>query len=431
VTLAATRDNTLIESATGALSNGSGPGFFAGRTSQGSQSIRRGVVRFDLAGAVPKGARVASARLDLHVSQTHPEPAVVRVHRALGDWGEAGSRAEGGQGAPAEQGDATWLHAFSPAVFWSRPGGDFAETPSSFAEVVGEGWYSWPSTPALLADVRSWLEDPAQNFGWILLGDEDTSSTVKRFDSRESEDLALRPTLTLEYERGLAAGCDAFDLDEPILALCTAWCDALDCDAEVPVGSAAACGRIERAYRARTGGSAPPCAVADADGDGVEDALDSCPAVFDPDQADGDGDGVGDACDNCAAEPNSDQADTFGALGVGDACDCPCFTATELGALVLELQDPATYTGVVCIDTRIGTKPLTAVRAVRADGAPCGTASFDCGALAVEFTEDNACQLNPPAPLPAVLVQGIGDAQREACRRSIVEVAGALGLGCN
>jgi hypothetical protein len=52
-------------------------------------------------------------------------------------------------------------------------------------------------------------------------------------------------------------------------------------------------------------------------------------------------------------------------------------------------------------------------------------------ALAVEFTEDNACQLNPPAPLPAVLVQGIGDAQREACRGSIVEAAGALGLGCN
>jgi hypothetical protein len=116
---------------------------------------------------------------------------------------------------------------------------------------------------------------------------------------------------------------------------------------------------------------------------------------------------------------------------VGDVCDCPCFTATELGVVVLELQDPATYTGLICIDTRIGTKPLTAVSALRLDGAPCGSASFDCGALAVEFTEDNACQLNPPAPAPAVLVQGIGDAQREACRRSIVEVAGALGLGCN
>ena len=41
----------------------------------------------------------------------------------------------------------------------------------------------------------------------------------------------------------------------------------------------------------------PPCP--DADGDGVCDANDDCPAVANPDQADGDGDGVGDACDPC------------------------------------------------------------------------------------------------------------------------------------
>ncbi|MBA2751461.1 MAG: thrombospondin type 3 repeat-containing protein, partial [Actinobacteria bacterium] len=35
----------------------------------------------------------------------------------------------------------------------------------------------------------------------------------------------------------------------------------------------------------------------DADGDGVEDVLDNCPDVANPDQADADGDGIGDACD--------------------------------------------------------------------------------------------------------------------------------------
>ncbi len=35
----------------------------------------------------------------------------------------------------------------------------------------------------------------------------------------------------------------------------------------------------------------------DADGDGIPDAADNCPGVFNPDQADGDGDGIGDACD--------------------------------------------------------------------------------------------------------------------------------------
>ena len=39
------------------------------------------------------------------------------------------------------------------------------------------------------------------------------------------------------------------------------------------------------------------CASQDADGDGICDALDNCPAAANPDQADSDGDGVGDACD--------------------------------------------------------------------------------------------------------------------------------------
>jgi hypothetical protein len=79
----------------------------------------------------------------------------------------------------------------------------------------------------------------------------------------------------------------------------------------------------------------------DADGDGVPDAVDDCPAVPDPAQADGDGDGVGDACDPdgalpdadgdgvpdlldvCPATPDAGQEDAD-ADGAGDACDrCP------------------------------------------------------------------------------------------------------------
>jgi hypothetical protein len=163
----------------------------------------------------------------------------------------------------------------------------------------------------------------------------------------------------------------------------------------------------------------------------VEDSLDLCPQVPDPEQTDGDEDGVGDACDNCPAEPNPGQEDGFGTVGVGDACDCACFTEADVQALILTLQDAVTYTGLVCIDTRIGTKPLTAISAFRADGAPCSSASQDCSALAVEFTEDNACQWNPPAPLLPILEQGISDAQREACRARLLAGAAVLGLPCN
>src|ERR1039458_1557639 len=45
----------------------------------------------------------------------------------------------------------------------------------------------------------------------------------------------------------------------------------------------------------------------DSDHDGIDDDLDNCPYVPNPDQADVDGDGVGDLCDNCAAIGNPDQ----------------------------------------------------------------------------------------------------------------------------
>jgi hypothetical protein len=55
----------------------------------------------------------------------------------------------------------------------------------------------------------------------------------------------------------------------------------------------------------------------DADGDGVADACDACPA--DP-ANDADGDGLCAGADNCPAVANSDQIDTDGD-GIGDACD--------------------------------------------------------------------------------------------------------------
>ena len=71
----------------------------------------------------------------------------------------------------------------------------------------------------------------------------------------------------------------------------------------------------------------------DSDEDGVDDELDNCPSVANPDQTDTDSDGAGDACDddddgdwvldvddNCPLTPNEDQADTDGS-GLGDACN--------------------------------------------------------------------------------------------------------------
>lgn len=64
-------------------------------------------------------------------------------------------------------------------------------------------------------------------------------------------------------------------------------------------------------------GSRPP---PDEDRDGVRDARDNCPAIWNPRQVDTDEDEVGDKCDNCPEDANTDQAD-FDDDDLGDICD--------------------------------------------------------------------------------------------------------------
>jgi hypothetical protein len=426
VVLPAHQDATLIESLDGSLANGAGPALFAGRTGQASRSVRRALLRFDVASALPGGAQVTSARLELSLTPSNPRAIALELHRVTADWGEGDAASSGGGGALATFGDSTWVHRFYDTEDWADPGGDFDPTSIATAVVADTGSYAWGSTPALVADVQRWLDAPAANFGWILLGGEDAASTAKRFASRESPDPSMHPRLVVEFERA----CEAVGLRRGARGICNAYCEAHDCDGESPRGSARACERLARNFARASGGAPLPCDRPDADGDGVHDAEDNCVDEPNPGQEDGDSDAVGDVCDNCPTEPNAEQEDTFGAIGVGNACDCACFTVLDVAALIAELQDPAIYTDIACIDTRPN-KPLTALTALRLDGDRCGVESVDCSAIAVAFTEDNACQINPAAPDAPTVVQGITDAQRAACRDSLLEAAEGAGLHCN
>jgi hypothetical protein len=208
--LQASKDNTLIEGPTGnELSNGKGPVLFVGRTGQNKDNLRRGLIAFDIAGAIPAGSKITSVNLKmkLTLSANGPQTARVTLHRLLSDWGEGESNSQGGRGAQAAEGDATWVHPFYKASEkrWSSAGGDFSPVESA-AQVVGDaGIYVWASTPALVADVQTWLDSPKENFGWLLLGDEalekDGTSrpTAKVFQSRNSNDESGRPQLTVSF----------------------------------------------------------------------------------------------------------------------------------------------------------------------------------------------------------------------------------------
>jgi hypothetical protein len=423
VVLEAVRDATLIESTDGHLANGAGPVFFVGRTGQSADFRRRALVAFDVTAALPDGAVVTSAALQLVLTPSNATLADVTLHRVLTPWSEGPTAASGGGGAPAVTGDVTWIHTDYDDELWGDPGGDFAVQASGVAAVGAAGTFVWSSTPGLVADVQSWLDAPASNHGWILMGDETSPSTSKRFVSRESPDAAMRPQLLVEYRTACAG------LTGGAYGLCHAYCESLDCDGSEPRGAQRACDRLADLLARRTG-DRPPCELPDLDGDGVFDDVDNCLETPNADQSDLDVDGLGDACDNCPAVANPDQLDSFGIEGVGDACECPCFAREDVADLLEAVDDPAIWTAPVCIDTRPG-KPLTTLSVQRLDRAPCASASNDCSALAITFTEDNACQLNPPAPAPQSQVQGISDDQREACRQEILDAAMEAGLSCS
>ena len=194
------KDNTLYEydPAEGDHSNGAGFHFFAGENGMGE--LRRGVLAFDVAGSIPPGSTITAVSLSMNMSMTPAGAVTVELHKLLADWGEGTSHAPMGEGdgAPATPNDATWRHRFFDSVFWTTQGGDFSPTVSASQSVGGTGQYTW-SSAQMVADVQSWLDNPASNFGWLVLGDETGIATAKRFDTRES---ASPPMLTIEFIRG-------------------------------------------------------------------------------------------------------------------------------------------------------------------------------------------------------------------------------------
>jgi hypothetical protein len=201
VVLTASKDNTLFESSNGSTSNGAGVHLFSGTTASGSR--RRALLAFNIASQVPADARIRSVVLKLHVSQTISGAEPMELFGVLRDWGESTSNAgdnRDGDGAPARTGDATWIHAFRADRLWSAPGGDFDPVADAAAE-VSNGFATWTSTDALVSRVQSWVDDPSSNFGWLIRGNEGSTRSAKRFDSRELSNVTFRPTLTIEFVR--------------------------------------------------------------------------------------------------------------------------------------------------------------------------------------------------------------------------------------
>lgn len=192
----------------------------------GGFRLRRSLIRFDIAAVIPAGARIVQAALTLNLSKAPSGPVFpldIHLHRLLAPWGEGASDAIGpeGQGIRPEQNDATWHQRFygpDNAQLWQdennivQPGGYFESVISATATVGSMlGPVIWACTPQLLADVQLWLDEPADNHGWIISAGDNPPVGARRFDSRESLTPELWPQLQIVYLPAAAIFEDHFE----------------------------------------------------------------------------------------------------------------------------------------------------------------------------------------------------------------------------
>jgi hypothetical protein len=219
VLIEADRDATLIESVDGSLANGSGAFLTVGRTNQSQDALRRALVRFDVASALPRRARIESVALTLCLTSGNAGAWPMELRRVQSSWTEGPTAVGGGSGAPSAPGDVTWIHTSYPDELWPAPGGHFIGRVSASQVVDGPGCYVWASAvrlsprdddsdsgagarragQGLVQDVRLWLANPRRNHGWIVIGDEATRQSAQSFASSENASASLRPVLAVTY----------------------------------------------------------------------------------------------------------------------------------------------------------------------------------------------------------------------------------------
>jgi len=206
VTITPSADTALLQNFPS--NNFGGMAWFNSGTTQ-IFTTNRGLLKFDVAAHIPRGAQILSASLVVEVVGQPVDgdaPNPFELRRMLRDWGEGNKTGlPPSLGAPATEGEANWTHRFALTTNeWATPGGlvgvDVSPVVSIDTFVYGVTFspYTFDSTARTVADVQTWLDNPATNFGWMLISAaEQLDFSARRFAAREDTNRA--PALTIEY----------------------------------------------------------------------------------------------------------------------------------------------------------------------------------------------------------------------------------------
>jgi hypothetical protein len=178
----------------------------AGTTQNGPRT--RGLMMFNIIGAIPAGSVINSVSLTVEVTGQPVDgdaPSNFGLHRMLVGWNEGvGSGSPPLLGQAARLGETTWDQRLAEFALWGAPGGlagvDFVSQFSSDTFIYGTAFspYLFDSTPRLTADVQLWLDQPEQNYGWMLKTQSESEIfSARRFASLE--DPFRAPSLVVEF----------------------------------------------------------------------------------------------------------------------------------------------------------------------------------------------------------------------------------------
>jgi len=145
------------------------------------------LIRFDLEGIIPAGARIIEATLYLYaVDRTNPAAITVETYQTYRHWSEA---------------EANW-HKATLTDLWDVPGcggpnTDRAAEMESTQEVTGAGvWAEWDVSEM----VQAWVADPTANKGINLRGSGSVSMRL-RFATADHWRTTWRPRLKIIWTR--------------------------------------------------------------------------------------------------------------------------------------------------------------------------------------------------------------------------------------
>jgi hypothetical protein len=206
-----TRD-TYLAQATPAVASGSAA-FWRWDTDNppSSNNWEYGLIRFDDivgggAGQIPQGSTVQSATLTIYVENGTVAPAG-EIDEAAVSWNEA-------------------------TTTWNDFGGEAGVQADEYGAVVGAAPLATGSVNIdVTASVQKWVNDPAQNQGWIF---RPNSTDGAQVTSAEGTTVANRPKLTVQYTTGVPGCTGNPDCDDGLFCNGAETCVTGTCQAGTP-----------------------------------------------------------------------------------------------------------------------------------------------------------------------------------------------------